>query len=468
MRHRKNRSKKSVPDIVLQFEQMLKADNIGHLDHLELEAIIEYYEQEQLFPQAKYAINLAIKRYPYQAGFLLSKISILLAKGETEEAKKLINKAEILAPNEWEIVFRRAELAAMNGAFEVALELLDDLIDNYKEADFGMLYLLKGMVYQELANFHKMYDALKLSLEADPTNEHALHLFWLSVEICQQHEESIEFHNWLIDQEPYSALAWSNLGHAYTCMQEWTKAAEAFEYAFIIDKEFEFAYRDCAIALIHLKQYRKALECLEEGMQYFDPDIEVLEQLGTCHIELGNFEEARIFLFDGLTIDANSGRLHFLLGRLHYRGGNHSKALLFLKRATQLEENQPEYLFESARIYLALADYDNADFCFAEACTFAPENLNLHLEYATFKGRIFGEQKALEFLKSVKDNFPDNAINYCAIGLMLHFENRKKGLVSLAQALNKDFSQHQTLLQYFPTLRKDAEVNAIIDSYRPV
>jgi len=468
MKHRKRQDIKSVPDIVQRYELMLQSNVVPFLEQIEFEDIIDYYEQQQLFDEANKSIDLAIERFPYQVGFLLSKSSILLAQGKIEEAEKLIDRAEIFAPKEWEIGFRRAEVMAMRAQFNEALSLLDQLIDEHKEADFGMLYLLKGMVYQELANFRKMFNSLKLSLEADPTNETALHLFWLSVEICHEHEESIEFHLWLIDQEPYSALAWSNLGHAYSCTKNWPKAAEAFEYAYIIDKEFEFAYRDCAIALVNMKEYQRALECLDEAAQYFNPDREVLEQIGICHLELGNYEESRIALLDGLSLDANSNQLHFILGKLHNRQGNFHKSLMYLKRALQFEDPKSEYFQELARVYVMISEPDQADHYYDEACVHAPDNLDLHLEYADFKGKFFGEKEALNFLKSVKNNFPDSAITYCAIGIMLNLKSRKKGLSILATALNKDFKEHTTLLKYFPKLEQDEEVNAIIASYRPL
>ncbi len=468
MKHRKRPEINTVPDIVQHYELMIQSEVVPYLEQTQFEEIIEYYEKEQLFEEANRSIDLAIERFPYQVGFLLSKSSILLAQGKIEAAEKLIDQAAVFAPTEWEVGFRRAEIMAMRTQFHQAIALLDKLIDEHKEADFGMLYLLKGMVYQELADFRSMFNSLKLSLEADPTNETALHLFWLSVEICQEHEESIEFHLWLIDQEPYSALAWSNLGHAYSCLKIWSKAAEAFEYAYIIDKEFEFAYRDCAIALTNMKEYKRALDCLDESAQYFSPDKEVLEQIGICHIELGNFEEARIALLDGLSLDANSNQLHFLLGRLHLRQGNFHKALMYLKRSLQFNDPSFEYYRELARVYAMISEPEQADYYYEEACVYAPDNLDLHLEFADFKGKNFGEKEALNYLKSVKNNFPDSAITYCAIGIMLNLKSRKKGLSILANALNKDFKEHTTLLKYFPKLEEDEEVNAIIASYRPL
>ncbi len=468
MKQRMNHQEDDIPEIVLQYERMVADGQIGFLEQQDFETIIEFYEEKNKFDHASALVDLAIDRYPFQSGFLLSKASLLLAIGQLKEAEEIIDRAYLIAPSEWEVKFRKAELAAMNRKFDVALSTIDEIIDQQKEADFGMLYLLKGMIYQEITDFRKMYDSLKLSLEADHTNEQALHLFWLSVEICQEHEESIEFHQWLIDQEPYSALAWSNLGHAYSCLEKWAKAAEAFEYAYIIDKEFEFAYRDCAIALIHLKEYQKALDAINEGLQYFTADREVLEQIGNCHIELGNFEEARIALLDGLSLDAQSNQLHYHLGRLHNREGNFQKALIYLKRALQFEQPKPEYYLELARVSDTLADMIQADHYYEEACMLAPDNLDFHLEYAEFKGKKFGEDYAMRFLKSLRDIFPDAAINYCAIGIMLNLESRKKGLDKLANALNKNYKQHTTLLKYFPKLRQDKEVNAIIASYKPM
>lgn len=468
MKQHNNRPQSAIPAVVNQFEEMTKKGTVTFFNPETFETLIDHYEKENLPARLSEVLQLALERFPYQANFHLSHASHLLAIGAYAQAKEALGKAEALAPEDWEVHFRKAEITMVDGEPATALSLLKKIIDNQPEADLGMVYLLQGIIYQELQQFEKMFEALKQSLKRDPSNDHSLHLFWLAVEITRQHEESIKIHKWVLDQDPYAALAWSNLGHAYSCLSNWKEAAEAFEYAYIIDKEFEFAYRDCATAHMNYGNYEKALDCLLEGMPCLDRDEELLIQVGVCHLELQQFEEARINLLDALSINSNSADIHFHLGRLNMMQEEWEKALLYLKRAAQLDQDHAEYPLCIAKIYEAMKDFPAALSYYREACQVDPANIDMQFEFVGFLRDAFSKKQALDYLASIRPDFPTEKIDYFGVGLMLNMEAREKALSELSKVLQQDFRAHNILLDRFPELQKDPDVQFLIKSFRPI
>lgn len=468
MKPQKNRPQSAIPAIVSEYEQMAKNGDITIFDPDAFEALIAHYEKENLPAKLSEVIQLAVERFPYQANFHLSHASHLLAIGAYPQAKNALAQAEVLAPDNWEVNFRKAEILVVDRKADEALDLLHAIIHEQSEANLAMVYLLQGIIYQEKQDFKNMFVSLKKSLQDDPTNEHSLHLFWLAVEITRQHEESIVMHKWILDEDPYSALAWSNLGHAYSCLNQWKQAAEAFEYAFIIDKDFEFAYRDCATAHMNYGNYVKALDCLSEGTHCMERDEDLLSQLGLCHLELENFEAARVNLLDALSINPASAEVHFQLGRMKMMQEEWESALLYLKRAAEIDVDEAEYLVCIAKIYQALADFPAALSYYREACQVDHHNLEIQFEYISFLKDAFSEKQALDYLTDIREDFPGQKIDYYSIGLLLNTNAREAGLFKLSEVLRQNFGEHKVLLDKFPELAQDIDVQSLIKSFSPI
>ena len=125
--------------------------------------------------------------------------------------------------------------------------------------------------------------SLKSCLEIDNENEEALNRIWFSVELTESYEESIDFHQKLIDSNPYNDLAWNNLGHAYKGLKLHEKAIEAFEYVMAIDETYEPAYIDCADIYFHQKEYKKAIELYAEVLDITSFQKDIYYSIGKCY-----------------------------------------------------------------------------------------------------------------------------------------------------------------------------------------
>ena len=67
-------------------------------------------------------------------------------------------------------------------------------------------------------------------------------------------KKAFGLHQKIIDQQPYSELAWFNLGSAYQGLKLYEKAIDAYQYAVAIDEKFDYAYRNMGDAYIRLEK----------------------------------------------------------------------------------------------------------------------------------------------------------------------------------------------------------------------
>lgn len=73
-------------------------------------------------------------------------------------------------------------------------------------------------------------------------------------------DEILNFYQEFIDQDPYNANAWYNLGVVYNRLGKFEDAIAAYDYALLIDDTFSSAYFNLGNALMNTNQYEKALE----------------------------------------------------------------------------------------------------------------------------------------------------------------------------------------------------------------
>lgn len=60
---------------------------------------------------------------------------------------------------------------------------------------------------------------------------------WYCVELAGKQDESVELHKAILDENPYSYLAWHNLGNAYYDMGYFEKSIEAYEFVVTINEQ---------------------------------------------------------------------------------------------------------------------------------------------------------------------------------------------------------------------------------------
>ena len=180
-------------------------------------------------------------------------------------------------------------------------------------------------------------------LEHEPTNEEALYKICFWTDFTGRNEESIRLHQKLIDDHPYTELAWFNLGSAYQGLKLYEKAIDAYQYAVVIDEKFDYAYRNIGDAYIRLRKYKEAIEVLEKVGEITRPEEVIYEAIGHCYHRLGNFAQARFNYRKASHMNPADSKLYYKIALTYINEEQWQSAIKQLDNALRINRNSPEY-----------------------------------------------------------------------------------------------------------------------------
>jgi tetratricopeptide (TPR) repeat protein len=452
-------------NLVSEFEMMIESDSLGYLDEKDYFQIINYYEKNFLIEKAIEVVDYAIEQYSYRSEFLITKARLLIIIEQHQEAIEVLDYAEVISPFENDIQLYRVRALTGIGMTKEAKEILDGMSQFVGKTEVADIYLAESYIYEKEKDFSKMYDVLKDALVIDPNHPECLERIWISVELSRRYFESISLHKNLVDKKPYNALAWYNLGQSYASVGEYEKAIEAIEYAFIINKDMEIAYIECAELCSLIKKHDKALSIYEEANSYFGPDSELLVCISICQIELNNFLSAKASLFTALSLDPYNEEIYFYLGECYVKEKNWHSAINAYSKAISIEDGREEFHGSIAMTYIQLGRYDKAIEHLTMACSIAPEDPKYWFQYACLLIKSKKYNEAIELLDEAEEESFDPTLLYARAACLNFLGEKKEALKILDEVLLDSFELHNSLFEIDPQLKFDKEILSIINYY---
>ncbi len=462
-----NEEHQTILELITEYEAFLENGGELFLDEKAYLQLIEYYENEDRADKALEVTDRAISSYSYSLDFYLKKARILIDEQEDAPALAVLDQANLLAPAQPEIALLRAEAMANLGMREEAFALLEGL---KKQADSRMLceiYVCEGFLYEIFEEYECAFHALKAALFEYPRHQEALERIWLCVENTKRYEESVALHHQILDLDPYSYLAWYNLGHAQAYLGNYNEAIEAYEYAFIINDKFEFAYRDCAELCFEIKKYRKALRCYLELMEHVDADSDVYFCIGQCYQALEEYNAARNYYMHALQSDSFNDEILYCIGECFAEEGKWKSAVRYYNKAIRMEDRREEYYAALGEAYFELGELIKAEDNFKIALELAPEDIHLWMQYTGFLIETDRVDDALRALQDAEEYASGAEALYCRIACLFALGRRQEAFYWLGEALMEDYDMHRALFEMMPSLEHDPEVISMVLAQRP-
>ena len=451
--------------LVNEFESMSQKGQVSFLDEQDFLKLINYYEKEFLFEKAIEVADHALNQYGFSADFHIRKAQLFLATRNSEKAMSILDKAEIFAPAELDIHLLRAKIFASLGQYSKALQLVATLKEKASEADLSQVYLSEAQIHECLKDYTAMFRSLTISLDCDPENEEALERVWVCTELTKRYRESISFHKEIIDRAPYSYLAWYNLGHAYSCEGEYEAAIEAYEYSFIINKEFELGYRECADLCFQICDFSKALSFYLEALDLFGPDSDLLTNIGECYMQMNKYEHAQDYFNKASKLDPYNDEVYFFLGLCHAREDRWLSAINSYFKAIEIEDRREEYFNSLAKAFFQVGEFAKAHYYFLKATEIGPEQSDIWRDHIAFLIQIGELDKAFEVLEEAEDNAVGPELLYCRAACFLSNEQFDQGLEILREALIESIETSDSVFEIAPGLQRNKLVHDLINYY---
>ncbi len=448
-----------------KFESMLKTNKVLFFDSEEFEDIILHYLDMGKVTLAKKALKLALEQHPKSTGLKLVQVEMLIYEDKLDLAEKLLNELYALEPQNEEIFIQRANIYSKRDQHDKAVESLEIAL-SYTD-DYADVYNLMGMEYLFMDNLEKAKESFIKCLEEDIEDQTALYNIIYCFEFLDQYDEAIEYLSAYIDKNPFSEIAWHQLGRLYYTIKNYEKSLWAFDYATIIDDEFVGAHMEKAKSLEKLKEYEKAIESYKITLELEDPTSYALLRIGKCYERLGNKELALKYYNKTVQDDPLLDKGWIAITDFYVRQKNFQKALFYVNKAIGIDNQNRFYWKRYATINKAMNFFEEAEFGFRKAVEYGDIQLDTWLFWVDMLQFLGEFEMAIHASLQATEYYPEEfELEYRLAGLYFMNHDDKKGKFHFSNGLRLSYKNHVIVSELFPSVWKRRMVQNAITNFK--
>lgn len=459
--------KEELKELVKQFQNQKAGRSHSFLDEEAFEKIIDYFDDVEDLTQALDAAEMGCEQFPYSSALLIKKADLLIATRRYQEALRLLDHAALLDSNDINLYILKTDAYLALDQQEKAVVLLENALQLFDGDERIELLFELADVYDDYEEFDKIFDCLKLILEQDPNNEEALYKICFWTDFTGRNEESIRLHQGIIEEYPYSELAWFNLAAAFQGLKLFEKAVDAYKYAVAIDEKFDYAYRNMGDAFIRMRKYRDAIEALERVLELSRPEDVIYEAIGHCYDRLRNYAQARFYYRKASHLNQEDSKLHYKVACTYINEGQWTTAIRHLETALQFYRMQPEYNLAMGECKMQLGLYKEAIQYFSNVVRQRPRNVSgwEALIRCLYNGDFLEE--ALEQTRAAQKMTDDKPVfRFYSCAILFAQGKSKEALLQLEKAMDKAPKLLKKLIELNPALLRHQQVVDIVARYK--
>jgi tetratricopeptide (TPR) repeat protein len=456
-----------IEDLLRQYEDLRAGRKSSFLEEESFEIIIEYYNEKNNFFKALEVVDTALEYFPYSGQLFIKKADLLIATYHYDEALEILQQAEFFDADNIDIYILKTDAYLALDMHPKAADLLEEALLTLEGEDRLDLLFELADVYDDYEEFEKVFDCLKLILEQEPANEEALYKICFWTDFTGRNEESIRLHQQIIDEHPYSELAWFNLGSAYQGLKLYEKAIDAYQYAVVINDKFDYAYRNMGDAYIRLRKYKEAIEVLEKVGEITRPEDVIFEAIGHCYHKLGKFATARFNYRKASHINSSDSKLHYKIALTYIHEQKWDKAIAQLESALLIHKNVPDYNIALGQCAMQLKNYKDAVHYFSMAVRSRPKNVRGWKALITclYQSKHFEEaiQQCNAALKMTEEK---PLLHFLYSGVLFEAGKPKEALIQLEAGLKKAPNLVKNFVDLSPAILQNPQVVDLLARYR--
>jgi tetratricopeptide (TPR) repeat protein len=454
-------------DELLKLYNNLKNGYSGFIEEDAFEKIIDHYDDREELSKALEAAETALEYFPFSASLLIKKADLLLASRKYHQALETLEKAELFDARDVNLFILKTEAYLALDKQEQAVEILEAALHNFEGDEKVELLFELADVYDDYEEFDKVFDCLKVILEEEPTNEEALYKICFWTDFTGRNEESIKLHLKIIDDFPFSELAWFNLGAAYQGIKLYEKSIDAYQYALAIDEKFDYAYRNIGDAYIRIRKYKEAIEALEKVLELSKPEEVIYEAIGHCYDRLKNYAQARFHYRKASHLNTENSKLYYKIACTYFNEGQWNPAVKQLESALRIHRLQHEYNLLMGECKLQLDEIKEAVQYLSTAVRVRPKNISSweSLIRCLYVAQFYTEARQ-QTLAAIKHTNAKPVFLYYLSAVLFAMSKPKEALLFLEKGLAASPKGVKKFVQLNPSVLQKTQVVDMIARYK--
>lgn len=459
--------KDELRELIQLFQQMKSGRSFAYIEEEGFEQIADYYIEKEQYVNALEAAEMGMSQFPYSSTLLILKADILLCLKRFEESVFFLEKAALLDGHNPDLYIVKTDVLLALDRVEEAGHLLNETTAIFEGDEKVNLLFELADIYDEYEVFEIVFDCLKMILETDPENEEALYKICFWTDYTGRNEEGIKLHQSILDINPFSELAWFNLGAAYQGVKLYEKAIDAYQYAVALNEKFDYAYRNMGDAFIRLKKYKEAIEALEKVLELSPPEAIIYEAIGHCYDRMKKFAQARSHYKKSSHLNPEDSQMHFKIACTYMNEANWQNAIKSLQIALNFHLLQPEYNLALGRCYLQLENYDEAITYLGNVVRTRPKNINGWIELLKCLYLAALYEEGLEYAAMAFEQTESKTIFiYYKSAFLFALGQSKQALHHLENALSLNPKLIKQFIEVNPSILQHQQVVDLLARYK--
>ena len=455
--------KEGIKELLQQYMRLKQGNGSAFIEEDAFEQIIDYYDEKDDLSLAVEAADYGIQQYPYSSVLQIKKADLLIAKKLYREALVLLEKAELLDRGDINVYILKTDAYLALDQQKKAADLLEEAILIFDGEERIELLFELADVYDDYEEFDKVFNCLKLILEQDQTNEEALYKICFWTDYTGRNEEGIRLHQQIIDEHPFTELAWFNLGAAYQGVKLYEKAIDAYQYAIAIDEKFDYAYRNMGDAYLRMRKYKEAIEVLVKVLELSRPEDVIYEALGHCYDKQKNFAQARFHYRKASHLTPEDSHLHYKIACTYMNEKQWESAVKNLENAMRIQRSRPDYSFALAQCYVQLNKIKDAIIYFSNFIKARPKNIKGWKELTKcLYDAGFYEEALSQVQNAIKNTVNKPVLIFYKIAILFALDKHKEALLLLDMAIKKSPKLIKLLIELEPSLLQNPQVKVLL------
>ena len=459
--------REELKELLRQYQNLKNGRGHTFMEEDAFERIIDYFDEKDKLNDALEASEIGLSQFPYSSQLMIKKADLLLAARKYAEALDVLEVAEIYDRSDVNLYILKTDAYLALDQQAKAVELLQAALQLFEgEERLDLLFELAD-VYDDYEEFDKVFDCLKLILEDEPNNEEALYKICFWTDFTGRNEESIRLHQSIIEDFPFSELAWFNLAAAYQGLKLYEKSIDAYQYAVAIDEKFDYAYRNMGDAFLRLRKYKEAIEVLEKVLELTRPEDVIYEAIGHCYHRMGNFAQARFHYKKAVHLNPEDSKLHYKIAVTYMLEEQWQSAVKQLESALRIHRTLPEYNLAMGECKMNLKQFKEAIQHFGNVVRNKTKNVSgwEALIRCLIKAEFYDEaiEQCIAAMKATEGK-PIFLFYYSAI--LFALGKSKDALLKLELAMDKAPKLLKKFIELNPSILQNNQVVDIVARYK--
>ena len=440
-------------ELIEKFEQMLDNREYTYYDSEDLCEIIEFYIEVNDSEYAKRALDFAEKMHPDNLDIKIKRIEYLLSIGELKRGGKLLQEIKEVAAQELDYLLVQARYWGMKNMPRKSIRFYEEALKiDDEETDFICNCI--GNEYLNLDEIRSALEAFKRALKFNPENDYSFYSIIQCYEDIHDDIDCIKFLKDYIEDNPYSEVSWLQLGLLYLHQKKYDDAINAFEYVIAINPNSISGHTNKASALEGLGQFSDAINTYEETLSFDDSPAVTHLKIGENFEQLEKPQKALKSYHIAIKEDPQLDKAWAKAASLYDKLGNFEEAEYYINRAIDLDDKNVEYYSSATYYYLKQLKFEEAITNLAIIVEMKPLVFNSWYAYSETLIAIGEYEQAIPIIIAALRNFNRAELFYQLSNVYYLTDQNKLGDEAFTNALLLNKSLKESMLDNYPILQE--------------